>query len=230
MLALILAAALAQLATSSDVGASPVQSPPLKVIYLTDWLSKPTGDDVLAHYPSAAFAMKQFGWALMECKVGEAGVLTGCRTTREEPDQSGFGAAELVMSPLFRVAPTAKDGQPTAGRIVAVPLRFSVPPPIDPAAPLRQPEWIRRPNGADLARFYPSAARIAGAHGAATAQCDVLANGHLANCSVIAESPTGLGFGDATLKLTSLFRMQVGPDGPPIEGRRIKIPIHFGPP
>jgi protein TonB len=43
---------------------------------------------------------------------------------RAAPQGEGFGEAALALTPLFRMKPMSRDGQPVAGGIVRVPIAF----------------------------------------------------------------------------------------------------------
>jgi TonB family protein len=80
----------------------------------------------------------------------------------------------------------------------------------------------------DLARFYPEQAARTNASGRATTECKVTAEGTLVDCQVIEESPPGLGFGEASVKLDSLFKMRpLTKDGVPVGGGTVRIPIRW---
>lgn len=93
------------------------------------------------------------------------------------------------------------------------------------AAGQTKTEWSKVPTGADFARFYPKAAADQSISGRAILDCDVNANGWLTDCRAADETPVGYGFGDAAVKLSSLFRMK--PDAVP-EPRRAVVPVIFG--
>lgn len=101
-----------------------------------------------------------------------------------------------------------------------------------PATPrpsiITNPDWVRRPTGEDLARFYPKAAANLGLGGSATISCAVTELGALDECSVAAEQPTGAGFGEAAIALSSTFKMRPQTrDGVPVRGGTVRIPIRF---
>ena len=96
---------------------------------------------------------------------------------------------------------------------------------------ITNPQWIRRPDGEEVGRYYPAEAAAAGASGRAVLKCQVTAEGDVKPCEVMSEEPAGKGFGDAALKLSALFKMRPQlADGRPVGGASITIPIRFEPP
>jgi TonB family protein len=90
------------------------------------------------------------------------------------------------------------------------------------------PAWASRPSGDDVARFYPSLASTIRLPGRVEISCSVSTLGAVSNCAVIAEVPAGMGFGDAAISLSSLFRMKPRTlDGQPAPGGVVRIPIRF---
>jgi len=54
------------------------------------------------------------------------------------------------------------------------------------------------------------------------------AGGSLQGCSVASEEPDSMGFGDAAMKLSKLFKMRpMSKDGQPVDGGTVRIPIRF---
>jgi protein TonB len=49
---------------------------------------------------------------------------------------------------------------------------------------ITQPDWLRKPTGEDMARYYPDRAQRMNIEGRATISCTVTANGTLSNCTV----------------------------------------------
>lgn len=107
-------------------------------------------------------------------------------------------------------------------------------PPADPEPirhVIRNPNWLSRPTGDELADAYPQRALLAGKSGVVSLACTVLATGALADCSVAEETPAGWGFGKAALGLTRRFRLSPRlEDGSPVGGALIRIPIRFSAP
>lgn len=98
----------------------------------------------------------------------------------------------------------------------------------DPAKVIQNPDWLQKPTGDDMERFYPRKAKDEFVSGRATITCEVPAGGFLTQCRVVRESPGGYGFGEAALSLGPLFRMSPKlVDGKPVEGGMVTIPIVF---
>jgi len=98
-----------------------------------------------------------------------------------------------------------------------------------PKPTVAAPAWIQRPDGEDMARYYPKAAIKAGVGAAKVViDCGVTRQGRLENCLVQQEEPAQYGFGEATIQLASHFRMAANDlDGKPTAGGRVRIPIVF---
>lgn len=67
------------------------------------------------------------------------------------------------------------------------------------------PQWSRKPSGDDMARVFPDPARAMS--GWAVLICRTSEVGMLEGCQTMAEAPAGVGFGDAALKLSPLFKL-----------------------
>ena len=95
-------------------------------------------------------------------------------------------------------------------------------------ATITNPDWLRKPNGDEMAQYYPPRAMDLGKEGKATLKCTVTAKGTVENCMIVSEEPDNLGFGSAAMKLSRLFKMKPKTsDGQAVEGAEVTIPISF---
>ena len=87
------------------------------------------------------------------------------------------------------------------------------------------------PSAQSLALYYPGRASRMGVGGSVILQCHVGDDLTLQACAVLSETPTDWDFGQAAMKLSTLFRMKpVSRDGLRTAGRVIRIPFRFLPP
>jgi TonB family protein len=66
------------------------------------------------------------GQAILHCVVSADGSLS-CYVASENPPDQSFGAAALALSKLIKMGPVTRDGAPTAGGEINIPIRFRVP-------------------------------------------------------------------------------------------------------
>ncbi|THD65043.1 TonB family protein [Phenylobacterium sp.] len=117
---------------------APAEGPARRpVITKPDWIEKPTGADFAEFYPKAALASNTEGRATLHCNVVATGGLADCEVNGEAPLGQGFGDAALAMAAKFQMKPQTRDGAPTSGGEINIPIRFipSNPEPGQPAPP-----------------------------------------------------------------------------------------------
>ena len=98
-------------------------------------------------------------------------------------------------------------------------------PMVSASQPSHHPHWVKRPDGADYTRAYPYSALTRGTPGHSEMQCSVKSDGTLEQCKVTSETPPGMGFGDAELKLARRFQM-ADPEGI-MPGAKVMIPVSW---
>jgi protein TonB len=81
---------------------------------------------VARYYPDRAQRLEVSGKAEISCQVLQTGKVTGCTVVSEDPSDQGFGDAALKLSKLFKMKPLSKDGVPTSGASVRIPIRFQI--------------------------------------------------------------------------------------------------------
>jgi TonB family protein len=226
-----IAAATAMFVVISAAGASadPPPSPPA-----------PAADRLLGYYPPAARAAGVSGEATLGCGRSEHGALVNCTLTSESPPGYGFGAAALALAAASVGNPVGHYGESAAHLALPTAFHFTADPPAitpDVFSPhfgvptiIQRPQWAKVSSSISFAKFYPKAAARAHIHGHVDLLCVVEIDG-TADCQVTSEDPPGLGFGDAALKISRLFRfVPMQRDGVPVAGGKVNIPIGFTPP
>ena len=76
--------------------------------------------------------------------------------------------------------------------------------------------------------YYPLRELAERIEGRSSMECTVKDDGALTDCHVVSESPVGKGFGAATLRLASRFKMRPPTaDGAPTAGGKVMIPLSW---
>jgi TonB family protein len=229
-----------------DVSYAPANAPMVTLVPQPEWVEKPTIADLVAAYP-AADKDELGGMAVLDCRFGADGRLTGCRVASETPPEDGFGTAAMKLAPLFRAKLVTPEGTSVAGSAVRIPFRFQGPHGepgkglslYDPAT-ITRPVWTERPTPADIARLYPADALKERLSATVVMNCRVGGDGRLAECAIPRApvlpgrdipDPIAMDFGSSTLQLAKLFRMQPkAGDGTDTAGGVIHIPVRWDPP
>ncbi|HRD29376.1 MAG TPA: hypothetical protein PLO65_13840 [Caulobacter sp.] len=116
--ALIAGSAVAQTAPE------PAPPPGARFIAKPKWKRLPSGGDIAGQVSRPTAGAKIGGAVVIECIVGAGGRLVDCKVLAERPEGQGFGEAGLRLTSKFVMAPRDKDGLPTEGGFVRIPLSF----------------------------------------------------------------------------------------------------------
>ncbi|ODT87150.1 TonB family protein [Phenylobacterium sp. SCN 70-31] len=119
-------AGLAALAAGAAAWAAQPPSPPV-LVAAPNWIQRPDAKDIARVYPRKALAQRLAGRAVVTCRVAGDGRLERCSVTMESPVDAGFGPAALDLTDRFRMDAVGRDGQPTAGGEVRIPIIFMAP-------------------------------------------------------------------------------------------------------
>ncbi len=133
---------------------------------------------------------------------------------------------DILPTPQTQSVARADSGQPplfTADTGAGLVTQSLPAPPV-----ITAPDWLHRPGPDEFSRLYPQAALARNLSGQALLDCRVAANGKVAGCELVSETPVGVGFGEAARKLAGYFQMRPQTsDGQPVDGARVRIPISF---
>ena len=88
-------------------------------------------------------------------------------------------------------------------------------------------QWVEKPSTADMERLGPPEAMRDRVDGRAILDCSVTRTGRLQGCTVKSETPPGMGFGAAALRVAPLYRMTARAGEVDLEGSRISFAIRF---
>lgn len=100
----------------------------------------------------------------------------------------------------------------------------------DPPAPppvTDDARWLAKPTAEQVLRETPPAAMARGVSGAVLLQCVANERDRLEQCHVLFESPEGLGFGAAALRLSNVFRIAPHAAVSASRSATVKVPIEW---
>jgi TonB family protein len=98
-----------------------------------------------------------------------------------------------------------------------------------PAPLTTNPDWLRKPTAADYRAAFPAKAASQGvARGRVVLNCTVTTEGLLGGCAVASEDPASGNFGEAALRIASLYQMRPQTaDGRSLRGVKVTMPMTF---
>lgn len=195
------------------------------------WEQAPTFDDMRAAWPESAGDLA-VGTSVLRCAVAPSGSgkLTNCTIAGQVPKGSPFGAAARTLIDKLRLKATPEEARKYAGADIAVSFRFYNPAsPAGQAMKVEKPDWIVTIDPDKVVALYPSKAADAGVgEGVGVADCLVAPDGKMADCRVSREAPADMGFGLSAVAAVSVMQMDLWtPEGRPVAGARVKVPIKF---
>ncbi len=202
------------------------------------------GDDTRAAFGKAAVALSRYyQWHVIEPRprIWPANAHAGLRIVFDPDPTAGAHLpgppGAMPARPMPPLPSTARsdvriESRTTAERpVVRTPASYS---PTAAPALIRQPDWIEKPIGADLARFYPAEAEKQHFEGTTVLSCGVDKDGRLTNCAATGITTFGVpdaireDFRKAALELAGLFRMRPqSVDGVATAEGRINVPIRW---
>ena len=98
---------------------------PDRYVRQIDWVRSFDADTVVKAYPKEAVdAGVLSGGATLDCRIGPDGALGGCTVVSESAPGLGFGAAAVAVGSVMQANLWTRDGEPTAGARVKLPLKF----------------------------------------------------------------------------------------------------------
>lgn len=193
------------------------------------WSEAPSFRDMADAWPASVGELA-VGTAVLRCRVGSDAGLRNCTIAGQTPKGTPFGEAARSLAGKFRLKATADDLKRYGGADIAVSFRFYNPAtPAGQAMKVEKPDWITTIDPQKVVAVYPAKAADAGIQeGIGVADCLVAPDGKLTDCKVAREAPADMGFGAAAVLVVSLMQMDPWtPEGRPVAGARVKIPIKF---
>ncbi len=100
-----------------------------------------------------------------------------------------------------------------------------------PLRPVTRPaEVMTRPSPDDMGRYFPPAAQRQEVGGNATILCSVSVDGKMTDCQIVSESEPGLGFGEATIRVSRLYKMIPALKDGQFVPSKVRLPVRWIPP
>jgi len=213
-------------APGADMGGGPMNT--VRVMRAAPWMTAPTAQELAAAFPKGAIGKTASAHVVLRCGFRDDGGLRSCDTVSETASDRGFADAARALTKDFRAYVNPKKDKLSSLR-VDIPFDFRDPSQPAPPNEVYDPLWLKTINPAYVAQLFPAAAVKAGLRsGKADVECTVQHDGSLKDCTVVAEQPAGLGFGDAALTVAGVMAMNPWTaEGDPVDGARIRLPVRL---
>lgn len=193
------------------------------------WAAAPSFEDIAAAWPAEAGDLPE-GRSVLRCALYGGGRLRNCTIAGQMPKGSPFGGAARQLVDKFRLSVSPEDEKKYSVSDVAISFHFFNPAtPAGKAKKVVKPDWIGQIDPARIVALFPAAAAEKGiTEGVGVADCLVAPDGALTDCKPAREEPAGLGFAASAVAVAGVTKMNPWtPDGRPVAGARIKLPINF---
>ncbi|MBO9543744.1 TonB family protein [Caulobacter sp.] len=103
-------------------------APPEPTVRNPLWVQRPGLEDMTRYYPEIAHeAGVTAARVTVDCSITAEGRLENCLVRQEDPAQYGFGEATIKLVRHFQMAPEDRDGKPTVGGVIRIPIVFQDP-------------------------------------------------------------------------------------------------------
>jgi len=193
------------------------------------WYDAPTYAEVAATYPARARTQKAGGHVTLNCSLKKDARLGDCDIAMEEPRGLGFGEAARKLASRFKGPLTLQDGKSTKGLDTQVPITFAPEMLADGPPMTGHPHWTATPTVGQMAGLLPKGPRRTEALTVRVMlDCAVVAEGHVDDCKVESETPSGQGYGETGVAMSKFFAMTIWTsEGLPTVGGRVRIPIRY---
>ena len=201
------------------------------VINNPELIRRPSAAEIARVYPAGAFEQGRDGAVELLCQPQADGALRACRVGLEQPAGLGFRTAAVRLISAIQLAAGAAS-EAGAGELVLVRVPITFTPPVSlpvrerPADELDPADvnFLARPDGPTLARFYPDRARELGLEGFGEIDCTVTGGGTLSGCRVAEEAPLNERFGQASVRVAEAVQLAPATKtGRATAGKRIRL-------
>ncbi|MGZ8363188.1 MAG: TonB family protein [Caulobacteraceae bacterium] len=194
------------------------------------WLSTPTPSDVAAAYPRQTSDEQNSPYqVVLRCKVKPDGKLTDCEDVAGTPKTTQLSYAAKSLIKFFRADLSRYAPEHIKKLYVNLPISLSPPAYFQTDRIIAKPEWLRQVDPARAQALFPGKAADAGlTEGRAVLDCIVTPDGTLSPCTSIRETPSGMDFGAAGVRVASAMAVYNWTDtGEPAAGAHVRFAIRF---